>query len=233
MNTSGPRSFRMLIRAGTILALFLSQSTRAAEDVSTGTKSLKLTIEIVGQRHCFPDSEGPILYLDLLLRFTNLSQHPVILSKRIETPPIIRAAQSLEDAKAGKFDYSPNLDFFVQKLPPAPPSFGKAPNPKQFAVLAPGDPYETTIPSGFWTPVNSHSSRRAYGFLPGSVHAMQVGVDTWPYDWPNFVPANARKVSARWATVGDLAYGLLYSEFVSFEVPESFENVSCEGSRHR
>jgi len=66
------------------------------------------------------DDEAFTVRMDIKLRFTNVSEHPVILAKWVESPPIVRAARTIEDAEKGDFEYDPNVDYFPTELPPSP-----------------------------------------------------------------------------------------------------------------
>jgi hypothetical protein len=51
---------------------------------------------------------------------------------------------------------------------------------------------------------------------------LQVGVYTWPYEWPYFdVKTNSQELKQRWIKYGDLAIGLAYSDFAPLTLPRS------------
>jgi hypothetical protein len=56
----------------------------------------------------------------------------------------------------------------------------------------------------------------------------------WPYEWPYFTERTNKDVlSKRWASYGRLETGFIYSEFLPFTVPETFENPPCESRKKR
>jgi hypothetical protein len=57
---------------------------------------------------------------------------------------------------------------------------------------------------------------------------LQVGVYTWPYELPYFdVKTNSQELKQSWIKYGDLATGLVYSDFAPFTLPEHFKNPRC------
>ena len=211
-----------------LLLVFLPiQPLLAAKEEGAGNADLRLSIDVKGQKYCYPDDLGPIAYLDFGLTFTNVSRQAVILSRKIQPPLIARVAKSVDAANAGNYEWDPNTDSFVDKLPAAP-SFGKRPDPKRFIILAPSESYEVTSRSAFFGAVNLAAAGKIRGMSPGGSYVLQVAVGTWPYEWPYFAPTDTRAQAERWNKYGNLAYGLLYSEFAPFHVPEKFENVRCK-----
>jgi hypothetical protein len=112
----------------------------------TGTL-LSLHIEVARQSYCHVDNQVFTVFMDLKMRFTNISKRPVILSRTIENPPIIHVASSIEAAQKKDFLYDPNFDYFPSDLPDGP-GFGAAPDETLFVVLPVGGNYETVAQSG-------------------------------------------------------------------------------------
>jgi len=186
-------------------------------------ENLAVTIRVVGQKYCHVDLESFSVLMKVKLRFVNVSDRPVILSRQVRSPGIIRVAASVEAAKMGEFEYAPNVDAFTKESPSVP-SFGDSPDPGLFVVLAPGGAYEATVPSGVFgttKPVGGH------GLLPAVTHVLQLGVSTWPYSTS---PIETRRLRAAWSGFGQLATGIVYSGFVPFAIPKKFENPPCGGS---
>ena len=64
--------------------------------------------------------------------------------------------------------------------------------------------------------------------LANGSYVLQVGISTWPYEWPYFaVKTSAPELKQRWMKYGELATGLVYSDFAPFTLPEHFENPPC------
>jgi hypothetical protein len=201
----------------------LRETNQAAQQ-----NDLSVNAEIAKQSYCHVDLETFSVEMEVKLRFTNVSDHTVILSRRIESPAIIRVAKTVRDAEKGDFEYAPNPDYFPNKLPSAP-QFGKSPDPKRFVILALKESYESTVISGVFGAVDAAKARKGKGLLAKGDHVLQLGVDTWPYQWPHFTAsADVQDVAAKWRTLGHLATGRVVSDFVHFTIPEDFKNPPCK-----
>ena len=188
---------------------------------------LGLHIEVANQNYCHIDDESFSVTMDVKMRFTNVSDHPVILSRKIEDPSNVHVARDVEAAQRKEFLYDPNYDYFVSDLPDAP-AFGKAPNAKLFVVLPAGGNYETvTQTQVFGSRDAAHETGRD-GLLAKGSYLLQIGVTTWPYEWPHFNDkTDTKKLRQRWAGYGDLATGFVYSDFAPFTVPDHLKNPRC------
>src|SRR5579864_5107641 len=130
---------------GRSLASCPDQPQQVTKGVTTES-GLTLSARVVGQRYCHVDPEAFSVFMDVSLRFTNVTNQPVILSKNVEAG-VVRVAKSIQAAKNGDVEVEPSPDYFPSKLPSAP-RFGKVPDPKDFVVLASGASYELTMHSG-------------------------------------------------------------------------------------
>lgn len=191
-------------------------------------RDLSLRAEIIKQSYCHVDDESFSVRIDIRLRFANVSDHSVVLSKRIEKPPIVRVAKNVEDAVSGDFEYDPHPDYFTSELPRSP-RFGEKPDAKYFVTLAPGNSYEVRSSSGVIGATSAARAHRGSGLLAQGTHVLQLGVGTWPYEWPYFESStDVKQLSERWSKYGHLANGLIYSDFVSFTIPDKFDNPPCK-----
>jgi len=208
-----------------------AQENRTADATANQVESrLSLHLELTGQSYCHADDDSFAAYLDLKLHFTNLSDRTVILSRKIEPPSIVRVARNAQAAAADDFLYAPTPDFFVSVLPQAP-AFGDAPDPNLFVVLAAEQSFETTAQVAVFGASNAAKAKRE-GLLAKGNYALQVGVLTWPYEWPYFTTkADLQVLKRRWAKYGDLATGYAYSDPASFTLPEHFNNPPCKLKR--
>jgi hypothetical protein len=190
-------------------------------------KLLTAHVEVVNQSYCHVDDESFVASLNLRLQIINSSGHPVILSRKIVAPPIVRAARDLQSGEKGDFLFAPEGHFAVAELPTGP-LFGDAPDMKLFVLLAPGEKFETVVPAGVFGANDAAKNQKGNGLLAKGSYVLQVGVYTWPYEWPYFeVKTSSRELKQRWIKYGDLATGLVYSDFAPFTLPEHFKNPRC------
>jgi hypothetical protein len=229
--------FRVMLPSYTLFFIVFSIAAASAQQTSPRTaaadqptveQDLIVVADIVRQSYCRADDEAFSVKMNIRLRFTNKSAHPVILARNIESPPIIRVAKNSRDAQNGDFEYAPIVDHFPSSLPSSP-SFGDSPDKQYFITLAPQQSYEATVVSGVFGAEHAAKGGKGTGLVPKGNHLLQLGVDTWPYQWPYFTnPFSAKQLSERWKAYGHLASGWVYSDFVPLAIPEQFDNTPCE-----
>jgi len=179
-------------------------------------------------RSMFKMGSGDIFRITKIRKGLDVSEHPVILAKRVESPPIVRAAKTIEDAEKGDFEYDPNVDYFPTELPPSP-RFGEKPDEEHFITLAPEQSYEARVISGVFGATVAAKARKGSGLLAKGSHVLQLGVGAWPYQWPYFASStDVKELSERWIKYGHLASGFVYSDFVPFAIPDTFDNPPCK-----
>jgi hypothetical protein len=189
--------------------------------------SLPAQIQVIRQSFCHLDDESFAANLKLRLMLTNNSEHVAILSRKIEPPTIVRVALTAEAGKNGNFVYSPDVHSTVAELPKGP-RFGATPNAKLFILLSPGEKFETEVPVAVFGASETGTVKSGNGLLAKGSYVLQVGVHTWPYEWPYFsVETSAQDIRQRWMKYGDLAVGTVYSNFAPFTLPEHFDNPRC------
>lgn len=229
------RQGELIVRKVAILLLFigglgLTEHAKAQIDDALAKPTEKLLAvhaEVVKQSYCHVDNESFVASLSVRLQFINSSGHPVILARKIEPPPIVRAARDLQSGENGDFLFAPKVHFAVADLPKGP-SFGDAPDINLFVLLAPGETFETLVPVSVFGANDAARAKKGNGLLARGSYVLQVGVYTWPYEWPYFdVRTNSREVKQRWIKYGDLATGVVYSDFAPFMLPEHFKNPRC------
>jgi hypothetical protein len=205
-----------------------SQHSQDEQEIAKrGEKSLTVHAEVIRQAYCHVDDEGFSASLDLRLRFTNASQRSVILSRKIEPPSIVRIARSVESAANSDFLYAPDSHFAVAEIPDSP-SFGEMPDPKLFILLASGESFETVVPTAVFGINDPAKARKGNGLLATGSYLIQVGVFTWPYEWPYFsAKSDPSELKERWNQYGTLATGLVYSDLAPFTLPRHFKNPRC------
>jgi hypothetical protein len=232
---SSKRRGEPIVRKVAILLFFMSglgltEHAKAQIDDALARPTEKLLAvhgEVVKQSYCHVDDESFVASLNVRLQFRNSSEHPVILSRKIEPPPIVRAARDLQSGKRGDFLFAPDAHSTVAELPNGP-VFGDAPDMKLFVVLAPGEKFETTVRTGVFGADDAATVKSGNGLLAKGSYVLQVGISTWPYEWPYFkVKTSAQELKQRWIKYGDLATGVVYSDFAPFMLPEHFKNPRC------
>jgi hypothetical protein len=191
-------------------------------------KLVTLHVELLGQTYCRADDQIFISHLNLRLSFLNASTKKVIFARKVESPKTVRVARSMEAGLRGDFLYAPNEDFLLTKPAPDAPFFGAAPSRELFEILAPGNRYETEAKTWVFAIGGAEEQKKGSGLLGKGSYALQVGVITWPYDWPDFTAKVApEKLKSRWAKYGELATGLVYSDFTPFTIPEHLTGPAC------
>lgn len=183
---------------------------------------LKVNGRVEAQTYC-GGGPGPLsVSMKIGLRFTNLSNHRVILARKIPGPLAIRVAESPEALKAGRFQYNPSIDAAVNKLPPSP-LLGNTPSSEYFCVLAPGESFEGRVSSVIFA-----SETGEKGLVGKGKHVLQLGLETWPYQWPWYTTIDATKLADRWKKYGQLIRGDIYTEPIPFVIPEKVRVGPCE-----
>jgi hypothetical protein len=56
----------------------------------------------------------------------------------------------------------------------------------RFVVLAPGEKFETTVRTGVFGADGTSKNRSGNGLLAQGSYVLQIGISTWPYEWPYF-----------------------------------------------
>jgi hypothetical protein len=217
-----------------LAACALSPNVYARQDQFPSTTeespdaSLRLRIEPESQTYCHIDDESFALNMQLALHFTNVSNHPVILSRRIESPGVVRVARDAEAAQRNDWLYDPRPMSIVAALPPAP-RFGKTPDPKLFVILNPGKEFTSVVSSGVFGAAEASKATKSSGLLAKNAnYVLRVGVSTWPYVYPYFESrTTAQELKLRWRDSGHLAIGVVYSDFAPFNIPDKFDNPRC------
>lgn len=185
----------------------------------TGGNALSASLTILSQTYCHVDTDSFSALIGFRLHLTNTADASVIVSRRIDSPDIVRVAKDLATAENGQFEFVLNGDKFVTENPKNPP-FGDAPSTEDFAVLSPGQSYDVNLSVAI--PGTKESSSR-HGLVDRGQHILQVGISTWPY----YGYGDAQALRQKWAQFGDLQLGLVYSSFVPFRIPERFKNPYC------
>ena len=180
---------------------------------------LTASFTIQGQTYCHIDDESFVVLMDVSLDLTNSSDGSVILSRRIDSPEIVRVAKSVEAGMAGQFESALNPDTFLVKKP-QDPKISDSPSADYFVVLSPGESYEVKS-SAFVQGTRQPTSQQQ--LVSRGEHVLQLGISTWPY----YGYDDVQGLRIKWAKFGDLQVGLVYTNFISFRIPEKFKNPRC------
>jgi hypothetical protein len=150
----------------------------------------------------------------LRIHLLNDSGATLILAKRFEAAPWYRAATSIEDAQAGRFQYR----FDGHEYWPGewrPPKFGKAPDEARFELLAPGAATERVVSVYV---LSTDSAVAIGGFTSaGATYVLQTAFRTWPY-----LPMSekeTRAIAKRWEATGALVTDTRDTPLVSITIP--------------
>ena len=190
-------------------------------------KLVTVHAEVLRQSYCHVDDEAFTAFMDVRLQFTNSSRNSVILAQDIKAP-FVHVARNAEAGQRREFLVSfDDPHFLVADLSDAP-VFGQKPDPKLFTVLSAGESFETAVQSGVFGVNDAAKATKGSGLLAKGSYVLQVGVITWPYRYPWFASkTDPEELSQRWSNYGELATGLVYSDFAPFTLPEHFKNPRC------
>lgn len=196
--------------------LLLSANAQSPERKSN---ALDATAAILSQRYCHVDDTSFSVLMEVKVRLTNTSDTPVILSRRIDSPSVVRVARTTEAGEAGQFEYAPNVDTFVSENSPHP-AFGDVPNSKEFIVLSHGETYEMTISTGVF---GTKRRTSGHGLINRGSHVLQLAISVWPYYGYEDIDGLRKK----WSRLGTLQTGVVYTNLIPFRIPEKFPNPPC------
>jgi len=198
-------AFLLLGVTPTIRALGVAQS--AKDD-----QSLKAIPELVGTRYCYGDAEVYAVWLKLRVKYVNPTRKTLILDKEIGKAWYgEKVARNLDDLAAGKYEYSPNIDWFFtdkDKLPNKPNS--DSPN-SDFVVLTPGETFVGEIDASVVTQCENPKSFS--GSIRPGVHVLQLELSAWNH------PGESTVFAASWRKFGELVTGVVKTEPLVIRIP--------------
>jgi hypothetical protein len=173
---------------------------------------LRAIPELVGTRYCFGDAETYSVWLKLRVRYVNRTDKTLILDKGIGKAWYgEKIARNLEDLTAGKYEYNPHIDWFFSdkdKLPEKPST--NAPGP-DFAVLVPGDAFESEINTGVIA--QYENPKNFVGSIRPGVHVFQLELSAWNH------PGEASVFAESWRSLGELVTGVIKTEPLEIRIP--------------
>jgi hypothetical protein len=185
----------------------------AADGIATKEdQPLKAMPMLVATRYCYGDSEVFSVWLELRVKYLNATNKTLILDREIGKASYgEKVARSLEDLAAGRYEYTPNKDWFFtdkDKSPQRPRTDSPGPD---FVVLAPGDTFEggmnAAVVAQYENPKNFAGSIR-----PG-VHIFQVELSAWNHS------GEASVFAKSWRNFGELVTGTIKTEPLEIQIP--------------
>lgn len=185
------------------------------------TRKIRVDGKVVTQTYCDARSSLYSVSMEISLRFTNLSDRPAILSRKLPSPSEVRVAKTPEALRSQMFEYNPNLDPAVARLPRSP-SLGHVPDSRYFTILRPKESFEAQVSTVVF---GTQTGKK--GFVEKGKHVLQLGMETWPYQWPISAPIDAHKLADEWSEYGHLVTGFLYTEPIDLTIPEDFKEPPC------
>jgi hypothetical protein len=189
--------------------LLLPASSESTDD----SQPLKATIQVVSQKYCQKD-KGYTIIQNLRVHVANRTSEKIIVKRSGVYEPYV--ARDLESLSKGVYEYHPNFDWTVEGLqePQA-----KAPG-SQFAILAPGDSFETEAEFGFGVGMPGLSP--AQGSLPPGNHVLQLMISTWDYH------AKPEEMKKSWEAFGRLVYKPIKTEPLAIFLPQDPKLETCK-----
>jgi len=195
----------------------LLASTSGKSHLSTDRSPLRLTLAVLGQKYCAAYEDMDMLHAEVLLTFTNISNHPLILYRGSNLVVRTLVSKSVEEAAAGKHELDA-VPTWITSGPSKPREYGKTPD-NDFTILPPGGTFETNTVVGFAV---SRSDEAPSHMIRSGMHVLEVVVSTWPES-----AARAKELAARWANSGSLWYTSIRSEPVVVRVDSSRSVEDC------
>jgi hypothetical protein len=201
------RAFRMYI----LLGICVSCAAQGSSP-TTSNQPLRAVPELVTQRYCYGDAEVFSVLLKLRTKYQNRTGESIILDKEIGKAWYREiVAQDTNDLLNGKYEYHPITDWFFSDKDPQP----VRPNPNSpgtdFAVLQPGQTFESKIDTGVI--VQYENPKNFAGSIRSGVHVLQLELSAWNH------PGQASEFAKSWRGVGRLVSGLIKTEPLEIRIP--------------
>jgi hypothetical protein len=203
---------RLRTRVALVLAVVPVLLTASAKIPSKDDQPLRAIPELVGTRYCYGDAEVYSVWLKLRVRYVNRTDKTLILDKEIGKALYSeKVAANLEDLAAGKYEYNPSKFWLFtdkHKLPDKPSTDSPGPD---FAILAPGDTFQSEINTGV---IAQYENPKSFGgsIRPG-VHVYQMELSAWNH------PDEASVFAESWQKFGELVTGVIKTEPLEIRIP--------------
>jgi hypothetical protein len=207
-------------------AIYLLSSVALAQsqDFSRDRAKLEATTVIREQRICMSPSRIPEVDLSVELKFTNVGEFPVILSRNSGESGI-NVAHTLKRAHAKKYEYKARGDMwdFPFVLQPASPG-------DSFVILKPHEIYTRNVK--VWG-LNFESLEQYdhYAAVPHFIRLGLLTVDSMlvsSVSQAGKIDINEKHIRDRWKTYGYLWLDGLDSEPMSIQLPAASTLTDCK-----
>jgi len=184
---------------------------------NSGNPQLQLVTEVTKESYCEgPDPELFTLRLLLRLSFTNVGGQKLILERGSKSVPVIRISKAAEDAIAGRFETT--INNYIITSNSKGPNVPKRPPLGGFAVLAPGQSYETSAEISIPVP----RANPVPAIINTGSHYLQIGVWTWDESQNE---AEVRRTA--WQDQGFLWSESVFSKPMPFTVRSQVKPANC------
>jgi hypothetical protein len=218
------KNHRMLACAA-VLLLVSAMPMLGALGVPESAKddqSIKAIPEPVGTRYCYGDADVYVVWLKLRVKYVNQTHKTLILDKEIGKAWYgQKVARNLDDLAAGKYEYNPNIDWFLtdkHKLPHKPNLNSPC---SDFVVLAPGETFVSEINADV---VAQYENPKDFvGSIRPGVHVLQLELSSWNH------PGESAVFVGSWRKFGELVTGVVKTEPLEIlipSIPKSKKSVS-------
>jgi hypothetical protein len=180
---------------------------------------VKAVPELISQRYCSGDAEVFSVWLRLRMTYTNQTDETLILDKEIGKVWYgVKVARTLEDLNAGKYEYNPNIDWFFTDQDKLPKNPSLAAPGTAFAILSPGQSFESEIDTS--AVAQYESAKNVAATMRSGTHVFQMELSAWNHAG---LPSEFEK---SWKK-GRIVTGSIKTEPIAIGVPANLnvENV--------
>jgi hypothetical protein len=178
----------------------------------------RTTLSAISVTQCSGHKTSYQLFLSARFVIENTSQSPLLISRRIEVIPLLRAASSEENARKKVFLFT-RQDEYGGPSPNLP-----IPDLSAFQIVSPGD--KATFL--FDPPIELFPGTQPHGLSPGGTYWLQFGFYTFPeyFYWESQELLRFKKT---WSSVAQIREGLIWTEPFRFVVEHRDPQApSCE-----
>jgi hypothetical protein len=178
---------------------------------------LKIDAEILQQRYCPFDKNTYTIKFTVRMRFTNQSDHKIILSKGVGGGVVFHGvvASDAKNLASENYEYNSNLSIWdgtVVYLQPETPERFNSPD-STFAILAPG---ESIRNAGYYWADSAGAlpgSTPNHGTLQPGDHVLSVKLYPWSHK-PDPI-----EIHKKWEPIGELIYYPFKTGPIPFHLP--------------
>jgi hypothetical protein len=187
---------------------------------ATDESPVKVEAEILRQKYCASGNDTYTIKFTVRTRFTNQSDHKIILTKAFGDFLLDGAiASDANSLASGKYEFKPHYEVNFQRIRPETPEQFNSPD-SSFAILAPG---ESLRDAGYFWAMNAAAlpgSTSRFGLQPGD-HVLDVYYLPWLHD------AKPEAIHKKWEPIGDLIYKTITTGPIPFHLPADPKLENC------